>query len=251
MSSFAAQRSASSLGYHTDYETLGLKGSFNSINPGFTSAAVGPLSYYKFYAGEGGLRVPLIISGLPLGKTVAQTQAFSWATDIASTILVMAGVSQPEGRFGGKPVLPMTGKDLLPLVRGEKDQVYGNDEFVGYELTGHGVLFQGDFKLVVNQPPLGDGEWRLFNIVIDPAETNDLKALMPERFEQMMAAYEQFALENKVQELPQGYSGRGQLVLNLIRDRAGLNAIVFILLLLVLTPFAVYLSSIRGRKVTE
>ena len=100
MSSFAAQRSASSLGYHTDYETLGLKGSFNSINPGFTSAAVGPLSYYKFYAGEGGLRVPLIISGLPLGKTVAQTQAFSWATDIASTILVMAGVSQPEGRFG-------------------------------------------------------------------------------------------------------------------------------------------------------
>jgi arylsulfatase/uncharacterized sulfatase len=251
MSSFAAQRSASSLRYHTDYETLGLKGSFNSINPGFTSAAVGPLSYYKFYAGEGGLRVPLIISGLPLGKTVAQTQAFSWATDIASTILVMAGVSQPEGRFGGKPVLPMTGKDLLPLVRGEKDQVYGNDEFVGYELTGHGVLFQGDFKLFVNQPPLGDGEWRLFNIVIDPAETNDLKALMPERFEQMMAAYEQFALENKVQELPQGYSGRGQLVLNLIRDRAGLNAIVFILLLLVLTPFAVYLSSIRGRKVTE
>ena len=91
----------------------------------------------------------------------------------------------------------MTGKDLLPLVRGEKDQVYGNDEFVGYELTGHGALFQGDFKLVVNQPPLGDGEWRLFNIVIDPAETNDFKALMPERFEQMMAAYEQFTLENK------------------------------------------------------
>ena len=251
MSSFAARRSAASLGYHTDYETLGLKGSFNSINPGFTSAAVGPLSYYKFYAGEGGLRVPLIISGLPLGETVAQTQAFSWGTDIASTILAMAGVSQPEGRFGGKPVLPMTGKDLLPLVRGEKNQVYGSDESVGYELTGHGVLFQGDFKLVVNQPPLGDGEWRLFNIATDPAETKDLKALMPDRFEQMMAAYEQFSLDNKVQELPPGYSGRGQLVLNLIRDRAGLIAIVFVLLLLVLTPFVVYLNSTRSRKVTE
>ena len=44
MSSFAARRSAASLGYHTDYETLGLKGSFNSINPGFTSAAVGRMS---------------------------------------------------------------------------------------------------------------------------------------------------------------------------------------------------------------
>ena len=63
--SFAASRMASGLGYNTDYETLGLKGSYNTINPGFTSAAVSPLSFYKFYAGEGGLRVPLIISGGP------------------------------------------------------------------------------------------------------------------------------------------------------------------------------------------
>ena len=36
MSSFAAQRAVTGLGYNSDYETLGLKGSFNSINPGFT-----------------------------------------------------------------------------------------------------------------------------------------------------------------------------------------------------------------------
>ena len=53
-------------GYTTDYETLGLEGSFNSIGPSFASAAASPLAYYKFYAGEGGLRVPLIIAGEPL-----------------------------------------------------------------------------------------------------------------------------------------------------------------------------------------
>jgi arylsulfatase/uncharacterized sulfatase len=37
--SFAARRMASSLGYRSDYETLGLKGSYNTISPSFASAA--------------------------------------------------------------------------------------------------------------------------------------------------------------------------------------------------------------------
>jgi len=74
---FRTQQMVSSLGYNTDYETLGLKGSYNTINPGFTSAAVSPLSFYKFYVGEGGLRVPLVISGQPLGEVIDQTPAFA------------------------------------------------------------------------------------------------------------------------------------------------------------------------------
>ena len=177
---FPSSSIASSLGYNTEYETLGLKGSYNSINPGFTSAAVSPLSYYKFYAGEGGLRVPLIIAGRPLSAPMAQTEAFAWATDVAATILSFAGVDQPDGRFAGKPVLPISGKDLGPIVRGEVERVYQEGDTVGYELTGHAALFQGDFKIVRNLPPLGDGEWRLHNIVEDPGEARDLKANLPD-----------------------------------------------------------------------
>ena len=65
---FAAQRMASSLGYNTDYATLGLKGSYNTISPSFASAAASPLAYYKFYAGEGGMRVPLIVAGQMLQR---------------------------------------------------------------------------------------------------------------------------------------------------------------------------------------
>ena len=247
-STFATQRTVASLGYNTDYATLGLKGSYNTINPGFTSAAVSPLSFYKFYVGEGGLRVPLVISGLPLGEVIEQTPAFAWATDIAATVISLAGIESPAGRYGGRPVLPMTGRDLLPVVSGEQPSVYADEDSVGYELTGHGVLFQGDYKLARNLAPLGDGEWRLFDIVTDPGETRDLKDKLPARFQQMLSAYENFERQNRVQALPAGYSQRRQLLLNMLRDRLGSGVIVSLLLVLILIPFVAYVRMRAPRR---
>ena len=239
-SDIATQRMIASLGYTSDYETLGQRGSFNSISPGFTSAAVSPLAYYKFYAGEGGLRVPLIISGEPLGNVVRQTNAFAWATDIAATILSMAGAASPGSRYGGRPVLPITGKDLMPLIDGRKKRVYGEEESIGYELTGHAALFQGDYKLVRNLAPLGDGEWRLFDIVSDPGETKDLKLQLPDRFDQMLISYQKFTVDNRVQPLPEGYSQQSQLVFNMLRDQFGAELIVALLTILIILPFIVF-----------
>ena len=241
--SFSASSLASNLGYSTDYETLGLKGSYNSINPGFTSAAVSPLSFYKFYVGEGGLRVPLIISGKPLHASRAETHAFAWATDVAATILAFAGVDQPDGRFAGKPVLPITGKDLGPLLRGEVERVYEESDAVGYELTGHAVLYQGEFKIVRNLPPLGDGEWRLYNIAMDPGEVRDLQTEMPDRFQAMLNAYTRFEQENKVMPIPPGYSQTGQLLINMLRDQYGSAILVALLTALLLIPFVVYVRT--------
>ena len=243
---FSATATAANLGYTTDYETLGLKGSFNSINPGFTSAAVGPLSQYKFYVGEGGLRVPLIISGGIDTLSAGQTRAFSWATDIAATILGFAGVAPPQGRYGGRPVLPMTGRDLGPLLRGEVESVYAAHDSVGYELTGHAALFQGEFKITRNQPPLGDGQWRLYHLVQDPGETRDLKDAMPERFQAMLEAYGRFEQDNQVMPNPDGYSQTGQIVINMARERIGPSILVGLLTILILMPFAVYLRLRRS-----
>jgi len=245
---FPASRLPANLGYSTDYETLGLKGSFSSISPSFASAAVSPLSYYKFYVGEGGLRVPLIISGKPLGQTLRQTQSFSWATDIAATILSYAGVDEPGARYAGRPVLPLSGRDLKPLISGESDRVYGDEDSVGYELTGHSVLFRGDHKLVRNQPPLGDGEWYLYDIASDPGEVTDLKAEMPQRFKQMMLSYEAFERDNRVQPLPAGYSQTQQIAINYARERLGPNIIVLLLTALVLLPFLVFYQMRRRTK---
>jgi arylsulfatase/uncharacterized sulfatase len=232
-----------SSGYNNDYETLGLKGSFNSINPGFTSAAVSPLSFYKFYAGEGGLRVPLVISGGPVTNPPAQTAAFAWATDIAATILSFAGVDAPGGRYAGKQVLPITGKDLSPILRGEVDRVYEDTDAVGYELTGHSVLFRGNFKLVRNMPPLGDGEWKLYDIVSDPGEVQDLKVKLPDRFQTMLADYSRFEEENRVEPIPPGYNRTRQLVTNMLRERSRAAILIALLTIMLLIPFVVYVRT--------
>jgi arylsulfatase/uncharacterized sulfatase len=240
---FPARLVPENIGYNVAHENLGLKGSYGSIGPGFASASASPLAYYKFYAGEGGMRVPLIIAGkpvagIPVTRQQQLTRAFAWATDISPTILSLAGVAQPGQRYAGRPVQPMTGRDLTPLITGAAERVYGPDDAVGYELTDHGVLFQGDYKLVVNQPPVGDGQWRLFNIAEDPGETIDLSASQALRFQRMLSCYEEYRRDNKVVPVPQGYNQMAQLLSNIFLKQRD-DILVLLLTLLLLLPFYV------------
>ena len=221
--------SLSRQGYSIDESTLGTQGSFNTISPSFASAAASPLAEYKFHAGEGGMRVPLIISGPMVQAKDEITHAFSWATDIAATILSAAGVPHPNDRFAGRPILPMTGKNLLPLLADPEAKVYKEHEFVGYELAGNRALFKGGFKLHQSQPPLGDGQWRLYNIATDPGETNDLTELEPERFRTMLADYERFTEQNNVLPLPEGYSRTRTLIGYGIKTRFGDTILALVL----------------------
>ena len=72
-----------------------------------------------------------------------------------------------------------------------------------YELGGHAALFQGDYKIVYNRGPLGDDQWRLFNIVRIPERVVDLAGDMPQRLQRMLSAYERYTRENGVLPIPQ------------------------------------------------
>jgi len=241
-----ASRMATDLGYDQSYERLGERGSYNSISPSFASAAASPFAYYKFHVGEGGMRVPLIIANVDGQARGAVVDAFTWATDIAPTLLAAAGVSPPKGRFGGRPVLPMSGKNLLPVLRGEASAAYGPEESIGYELTGHGVLCQGDYKARRHAPPVGEGRWALYNIVLDPGETEDLSAQEPERLARMVAAYEAFETSHGVLPLPSGYSQIGQLASNMFVARLREPLLTVLLTALILLAAAGWLR--RGRS---
>jgi arylsulfatase/uncharacterized sulfatase len=235
-------------GYNDDYETLGLKGSFNAIGPSFASAAASPLDFYKFYAGEGGMRVPLIIAGKSIPSRPQPTNAFAYVTDITPTILDLAGVSPPSGRYGGRPVEPMIGRSLLPLVRGEVERVYSPTDIIGYELGGNAALFQGDYKIVLNIPPAGDNEWHLYNIVTDPGETEDLRALMPERFQAMLGHYQDYTVANGVLPLPAHYNAMLQGLYNGVQERFGLQIALALLALVTLLPFYFAYRTRRSRR---
>ena len=227
--------------YHVDYDTLGLKGSFNSIGQSWASAAASPLAYYKFYAGEGGLRVPLIISGNvagePLVASSGHSAAFSYVTDITPTILSLANVNTPPERYAGRKVEPIVGRSLIPLIKGEAERIYSEQDAIGYEVAGNAALFQGDYKIVLNRGPVGDEQWRLFNIAADPGETTDLSSLKPQRLQTMLNLYHQYALDNGVLAVPGDYSQARQIALNGLQSRFAPNILLLLLTVIVTVPF--------------
>ncbi len=204
-------------GYDTDSETLGERGSFMVIGPGWASAAASPLDFYKFFSSEGGTRVPLIISGAPVRAPGRVSHAFAWVTDVFATIVALADADAQAPEAPGLEV--PTGRSLLPILSGEADRVYGEDDPVGYELGGNAALFKGDHKLVLNRPPLGDGRWHLYDIAADPGETTDLSGSQPERFATMRGDYAAYVAANQVLPVPEGYDQRRQLIVNWIRSR--------------------------------
>ena len=228
--------------YNDDYETLGLKGSYGTIGPNFASAAASPLGYYKFYVGEGGLRVPLIIAGQPLTLSDPNSiiDAFSYATDIVPTILQLTGTPNPAGRYNDKAIEPIVGRSVVPLLQGQAQRIYGSDDAIGYELNGHRALFLGDHKIVYNRPPIGDGIWHLYNIAIDPSETNDLREQQPQRFARMQALYEQFVVEHGVLPVAEDFDPQQVMFARLVRDRFGGYLIAMICVVVALVAFGFY-----------
>ncbi len=199
----------------------GRRGSLTYIGPSWASAAASPLSGYKFTASEGGLRVPLIVAwpGNPAIKTGSIDQRFSHVTDIAPTLLDMAGVpAGAGGDFHGAKVERMTGTSLLPALTGSRAGIHDPSSALGYELAGNAALFKGDFKLVRNLAPTGDGSWQLYNIVDDPGEIHDLSRRDRARFEQLKDDFAAYEVHDQVLPMPRGYTAESQINANALRE---------------------------------
>ena len=199
-------------GYTHDVETLGEKGSMAFIGPEWASAASSPGRLFKFYASEGGIRVPLIVSGPGVGA-LGIVPAFGFVTDLAPTILDFAEVPEEVRRAG----VAMTGRTLRGVLDSSTASAYPPEASVGMEVSGNSALFKNDYKLVRNSLPHGDGKWHLYYLKEDPGETRDLAELLPERFLQMQADYDAYAARVGVVALPEGYNPFAGLMSNVLR----------------------------------
>ena len=200
--------------YSRDIDRLGEKGAYSIIGPSWASAVASPFSTYKFWSGEGGIRVPLIISGVPGAKQNSIYGSFTNVADIMPTLLALAGVPAPNGSYKGQPIEAMIGSSLIPVVQGNAARVHSLDVAIGYELSGNLAVFKGDFKLLKNIRPIGDGQWHLYNIVSDPGEVNDLQKQHPELFATMQKDYAAYAQANGVLPIPDDYDPAKQVEIN-------------------------------------
>lgn len=194
-------------GYHIDADRAGLPGSWGFIGPEWANAAASPGALYKFYATEGGIRSPLIIAGPGIAAATIESPAM--VTDIAPTVLDW--VDAPEAPETAKT---MTGRSLAPVLRGEVESVYAANDIRAIEVSGNSALYKGDYKITRSMPPVGDARWRLFNMVDDPGETNDLSAAEPDVLADMLASYSAYADSVGVLEMPEGYDSMRQVLKN-------------------------------------
>lgn len=179
--------------FDTRLENIGNPGSNYAYGIGFASSSGGPLDKFKLTVGEGGIRSPLLIAG-PGIKSGQQSDAFVYVTDIMPTILELARVDYPEN-LQGRKLDPMRGRSMAPLLDGTKKTIYKDTEFVGGELNGDKWMRQGDFKAVMVSKPYGTAQWQLFNVAKDPGEAEDLSKSMPDKLNELKAAWDDYAKE--------------------------------------------------------
>ena len=188
-------------GFHRDFDTRGGKRYYGAIGPESACALVGPFSFFKYYTGEGGLRVPLVMAGpgIPQGEV---SRSFCYIADIAPTIYDIVGIPT-QANEGYVPIL---GHSMLPHIMDPTIPVYAKQEGLGIEAGASAAYFLEDFKIVRNNIPMGDGQWRMYNLLLDPGETHDISNEAPLMFQVMLSAYQAYAEQVGVQEMHEGYS---------------------------------------------
>ncbi len=191
-------------GYHVDLDGLGERGSWGFIGPEWANAAASPGALFKFYATEGGVRAPLIIAGP--GLAPAQIDSPAMVTDITPTLLDWVGDATLDDA--------MTGRSLLPVLNGTAQNVYAGNDIRAIEVSGNAALYKGDYKITRSVAPVGDGRWHLYDLATDPGETTDLADERPESLRELLTAYDAYATEMGVLEMPRGYDSARQIEKN-------------------------------------
>lgn len=190
------------LGADNSYENLGREGSWVAYGAPWAQVSSTPLKYYKSVASEGGIRAPMIVS-LPqrvINGTISL--AFASVMDITPTLLELAGIEHPGDHYRGREVHPPDGISLVPILDGTSTSIHDEGEPIGFELFGQRALVAGDWKILSLRPPYGNGEWELFNIRQDPAESTNLASVEPERLQAMIDQYESYSREKGVIDPP-------------------------------------------------
>ncbi|PJG45950.1 arylsulfatase [Sphingobium sp. LB126] len=195
---------AAKLGIDNSLGNIGAATSYVGYGPGWAQANSSPSWLVKGYPTEGGTRVTAFAAGPHVaGGRIAN--AFLSVTDVAPTLLDLAGQTQPAS-FAGRPILAMQGHSLVPVLTASQINLRQPTEPVGTELFYRRALRKGDWKAVYlpksgstyPRGGFGTGTWQLFNLAKDPAEAHDLATSEPTKLRELIADWDNYAREKGV-----------------------------------------------------
>ncbi len=176
------------------FENYGRKNSFIDHGRGFGEASTAPFRYTKGTLNEGGLRAAAFVHYPDEIAGGRVTHSFMTVMDLLPTFMEIAGTEHPgAGTFRGREINDILGRSAWPHLKGETDAVHDADYAVGWSSgQGGGALIRGDFKIINTRPPgqRGTTDWRLYNLVEDPGEHDDIAADYPEVVADMLSEWE-------------------------------------------------------------
>jgi arylsulfatase len=113
--------------------------------------------------------------------------------DFLPTFMEIAGTEHPgAGTFKGREIKNILGRSAWSHLTGQADSVHGETYSVGWSEGRGGALIRGDYKLINTLPPgqQGTTDWRLYNLIDDPGEHNNIAAQSAEIIKEMISEWE-------------------------------------------------------------
>ncbi|MFC3879750.1 arylsulfatase [Algoriphagus namhaensis] len=178
--------------YTDNYEDMGKVNSYIAYGPQWAEAGSSPFKYYKGFTTEGGMNVPMIISGPGVANQGSINDSFFTLLDLAPTFYEVSETTYPND-WNGKEVKPLLGASLLPVLTGEAQFIHSEDYVFGMEHGGDAMLRKGKWKILNVDYPFQIENFALYDLSTDLAEQVDLKDQNPEKYQEMLAEWEKWS----------------------------------------------------------
>lgn len=176
------------------FENFGKRGSFIDHGVGFGEAASAPFKYLKSSVNEGGVRAAAFIRYPKEVAAGGVSQSYITMMDFLPTFMEIAGTEHPGvSNFRGREINDIRGESVWPYLTGQTAIAHTESYAAGWSNNEDaGALVQGDYKIINTLAPRqrGTTDWRLYNLVADPGEHQNIAGDHPVLVAEMVAEWE-------------------------------------------------------------
>ena len=173
--------------------------SYHTVDASWANVSNTPFRLFKRFDHEGGIATPLVARWPRVIREGGRlTPAVGHIIDFMPTFVELAQATYPQ-RFNDHDVLPMEGRSLAPVLRGESA---GEPRTLFWSVVGAEAVRDGKWKLVRQGPesarvgmrtPPGHEAWELYDMEADRCELYNLAGEQPDRVEELERRFDEWA----------------------------------------------------------
>ena len=84
---------------------------------------------------------------------------------------------------------------MMPFLTAQAESIREQDDYLAWEFFDWHAVRMGAWKATWIREPFGSGDWQLFDMAVDPGESNDLAAQHPEVMQELADKWDVYADE--------------------------------------------------------